>query len=184
MQTLLLNRGYEPIRLVRWRDAVTAWILEKVEVVACYDIPLRSKYIDAKMPAVIRLTCNNHKFLQKVPMDRWHIYARDQWRCQYCGKRFKEKLLTYDHVVPRSRGGKTTWGNIVTACEPCNQKKNNRTPKEAGMPLLHKPARPNWMPTLLVEAINKNQVPEQWRFWIEWLHEAVPQDRPRQEKLQ
>jgi len=183
MQTLLLNIGYEPIRLVRWRDAVTAWVLEKVEILASYDTPLRSKHLDMKMPAVVRLVGNKHRFLQQVPMDRWHVYSRDQFRCQYCGKRFKERNLTYDHVVPRSRGGKTTWTNIVAACEPCNHRKSDRTPEEADMPLLKRPKRPNWMPTLLVEAIQKNKVPDQWIYWIDWLREAAPQDEPRQEKL-
>lgn len=178
--TLLLNIGYEPIRLINWRDAITKWVLGKVEIIESYkDRPLRSKDIVMQTPAVVRINRGYHKYCTAVSFDRYHVYARDGWTCQYCGQRFSESHLTYDHVIPKCRGGKRDWLNIVTACEACNNKKADRTPKEARMPLLKRPTRPRWMPNLLVDAIRKSRkVPEQWALYIAWIESAAPNASP------
>lgn len=178
--TLLLNIGYEPLRLISWQEAVTGWFLGKLEVVESYeDRPCRSQHLDIKIPAVVRIKNRYHPYMADVSFDRWHLYARDGWKCQYCGEKFREADLTYDHVIPKSRGGPRSWTNIVTACGACNNRKGDRTPAEAEMPLLRKPFRPSWMPNLLVEAIRKGRaVPEQWVGYIDWLRGISPNAQP------
>jgi 5-methylcytosine-specific restriction endonuclease McrA len=99
-----------------------------------------------------------------------NIYARDNYRCQYCGLKCTIDELTYDHVVPRSKGGRTTWENIVSACYLCNRRKANRTPVEAGMKLLSVPARPTWMPAVQIR-VSARSVPDAWRDYVYWTAE-------------
>jgi 5-methylcytosine-specific restriction endonuclease McrA len=99
-----------------------------------------------------------------------NIYARDDHRCQYCGARCSISELTYDHVVPRSRGGRTTWENIVSACCACNARKANRTPAEARMALRTQPVRPTWMPALQIR-VSARSVPDAWRDYMYWTDE-------------
>ena len=99
-----------------------------------------------------------------------NIYARDNYRCQYCGAKCTIDELTYDHVVPRSAGGKTTWENIVSACYTCNRRKANRTPAQAGMALRSTPARPTWMPSVQIR-VSARSVPDAWRDYVYWTGE-------------
>lgn len=168
MLTLMLNSGYEPIRLIRWQRAVKLCFLEKADVIEEYDIPIRSAYLEIKQPAVIRLR-KHHQFFERVKLTKEHIYARDQFICQYCHKGLKFGDLTLDHVLPQSRGGKYKWSNLVTCCSPCNNEKGALTPEEAKMPLLRQPVAPKWMPSVLVNAIKSKKVPEQWSGWIRWI---------------
>jgi len=171
--TLQLNISCEPIRLISWQDAITLWATGKAEIVEEYeDLPCRSQYISINIPAVVRLTSGYHRRLEGVPLNRKTIFARDAFRCQYCGSRFPTKELTFDHVFPRSRGGLSEFKNVVSACCCCNQRKSDRTPKEAGMPLLRKPAHPRWLPWLLVRSIYLDQIPTQWEKWIGWLENS------------
>jgi len=103
---------------------------------------------------------------------RQNIYARDKYKCQYCGQRFSSEELTYDHVIPRSRGGKTEWENIVTCCVDCNRRKGGRTPAEAGMKLIRKPVKPTWIPALRI-TIGFREVPQSWRDYLYWNVELV-----------
>lgn len=169
-RTLLLNVGYEPVRVVSWQRAVTMIWLDKVDVVSEYDQVLRSSTIEIQMPAVMRLR-RYHPHIESVKFKRHFVYARDRWNCQFCQKRFPASQLTYDHVLPKSRGGRTTWENIVTSCSPCNHEKGDRTPEEAGMKLLKKPVKPRWFPEVIVRALEANEVPDQWYDWISWLQE-------------
>ncbi len=99
-----------------------------------------------RIPRVIVLIACEHLPRARIRFSRFNIYARDQNRCQYCGKQFGRSELNLDHVVPRSRGGTTTWENVVCSCVACNLRKGGRTPEEAGMRLLQKPVRPQWSP--------------------------------------
>jgi 5-methylcytosine-specific restriction endonuclease McrA len=93
------------------------------------------------VPSVVAL--KRYKKLDGFPaFTRYNIYLRDEFVCQYCGDEFAVENLTFDHVIPRSRGGRTTWENVVAACAPCNHVKGNRTPREAMMPLITVPHRP------------------------------------------
>jgi len=99
-----------------------------------------------RVPRVIVLLACEHLPRARVRFSRHNIYLRDGNRCQYCGRGFQRAELNLDHVIPRSRGGITTWENVVCSCVACNLRKGGRTPDEAGMKLLRAPARPKWSP--------------------------------------
>jgi 5-methylcytosine-specific restriction endonuclease McrA len=131
--------SYYPLSLWPWEEAVKAVYLERVDVVASYDHVVRSPSISIQLPSVISL----REFVaQDRPpaFTRFNVFLRDGFRCQYCGA---DDELTFDHLVPRSRGGRTTWENIVTACGPCNLRKGGRSPRDAGLTLPRRPRRPN-----------------------------------------
>ncbi|MGE3545897.1 MAG: HNH endonuclease [Kofleriaceae bacterium] len=166
-RTLLLSAGYEPIKIISWQRAMTLVTLDKVEVVEEYDAEVRATSLIVKVPAVVRLRRAFRRHTMPVRFSRVNIYARDGYRCQYCGVKCTTDQLTYDHVVPRSRGGRTTWDNIVTCCYTCNAVKANRTPAEARMKLRTVPARPTWMPAVQIRVSTKS-VPDAWRDYVYW----------------
>jgi len=144
MKTLVLNASYEPIRMISWERAIYYLMLDKADVVSEYEKVVRSPTIEMKLPKVIKLRkyvkmANN---LDTLRYSKKGILLRDKMKCQYCGKKCDSTDATMDHVVPRSRGGKTSWTNIVTACHSCNNKKDNQTPSEANMKLLSQPVKP------------------------------------------
>lgn len=154
--------------MISWRRAVILWFEGKVEVVEEYsDFNLTSMSITIKCPAVVRLFAYVNGNRNKVKFSRVNVFSRDKYSCQYCGSQPGTSYLTYDHVVPRSKGGKTVWENIVTCCLPCNSKKAARTPAEAKMPLLNKPVKPDWNPrTRLIVCMPTT--PDQWRDYLYW----------------
>jgi 5-methylcytosine-specific restriction endonuclease McrA len=119
---------------------------------------IHSPSLKIKVPRVIVLMFYDKLPNRKVSFSRKNIFERDKYTCQYCGTKppskraalrwMEEKALTFDHVVPRSQGGKTTWENIVTSCHDCNRKKGNQTPQQRGWRLKKLPKQPNWHPTL------------------------------------
>jgi 5-methylcytosine-specific restriction endonuclease McrA len=167
MQTLVLTQGYEPLQVIGWQRAITLLALDKVDVVEEYDAEIRAVSLVVPVPAVVRLRKAFRRFAKPVKFSRVNIYARDGYRCQYCGQTCTISELTYDHVVPRSRGGRTCWENIVSACYACNRRKANRTPAEAGMKLLSVPARPTWMPSVAIR-VSTRSVPDAWRDYVYW----------------
>ena len=169
---LLLNITYEPLKIINWKKAITMLFLGKVEVLEEYDREIHSVSFAIKLPSVVRLLKMVKKPKKPVKFSRQNIYARDRYQCQYCGARFSPEDLTYDHVIPKSRGGKTKWENIVTCCVECNRKKGGRTPSEAGMKLVRHPARPSWVPAIRV-TIGFKKVPETWRDYLYWNIELV-----------
>ncbi|MDI6402299.1 HNH endonuclease [Balneolaceae bacterium ANBcel3] len=138
---LVLNQDYQPLSVCNVKKSILLLLLEKAEML--HDIPvkkirtIRSEY---EYPSVIRLRKYAKIPYKNIVLSRKNILKRDNNRCLYCGSR---EALTIDHVIPKSRGGSDTWENLVSACNPCNHKKGNKTPKEAGMKLLSKPFRPN-----------------------------------------
>ena len=174
-RTLLLTQGYEPIQIISWQRAITLLALDKVEVVEQYDALIRAQSMVVNVPAVVRLRKTFRRHAKPVKFSRVNIYARDSYRCQYCGMTCGVDELTYDHVVPRSKGGKTTWENIVSACYACNRAKANRTPAEAGMKLLSVPKRPTWMPAVQIR-VSSRSVPEAWRDYVYWTGEVDSED--------
>jgi 5-methylcytosine-specific restriction endonuclease McrA len=125
-----------------------------------------------KLPSVIRLLRMVKRPRSPIKFSRQNIYSRDQYRCQYCGKRHPSEDLTYDHVLPKSRGGRTRWDNIVTCCIRCNRQKGGRTPEEAGMALIRPPSRPKWVPALRI-TVGFREVPNTWRDYLYWNVELV-----------
>ena len=166
-QTLLLNQGFEPIKVISWQRAITLLFLGKVEVLEEYDRDIRSVNLIIKVPAVVRLLRAFRRHARPVKFSRVNIYARDNYRCQYCGKKASISELTYDHVVPRSQGGMTEWTNIVTCCYLCNRRKGGRTPAEAGMHLLRAPKRPTSAPAIRI-TVGLRNAPESWRDYLYW----------------
>jgi 5-methylcytosine-specific restriction endonuclease McrA len=176
LRTLVLNQGYEPVRVVNWQRAITMVHLDKAAVLSEYKQEVHSAFEAYPVPAVIWLRRNVMwlgRRARKPPPDvkftRFYVYARDQWTCQYCGEKFRASELTFDHVIPRAQGGRTSWENIVTACQPCNQLKGDRTPQEAGMKLLKKPRQPRYLPALLVKSLSEKSIPDQWHDYISWI---------------
>ncbi len=166
-QVLLLNITYEPLKIINWKKAITMLCLGKVEVIEEYDRDIHSVSFTLRLPSVVRLLKMVQRHKSPVKFSRQNIYARDRYRCQYCGDRYATEELTYDHVLPKSRGGKTEWENIVTCCIDCNREKGGRTPKEACMALVRKPSRPTWIPALRI-TIGFHRVPESWRDYLYW----------------
>ncbi len=163
MITLVLDMGYQPINAVPFTKALRYIVKGKGDVLENYDIPVHP---DWKMPAVVRLTRWMNRRHHRVRFSRQNVLARDRWRCQYCGARRPVSDLTFDHVIPKARGGRTQWENIVTACIDCNRKKGHRTPAQVGLKLRCKPVRPSWLPTFNMTLHQMQNIPPEWRdYW-------------------
>jgi len=161
---LVLNATYEPLNVVSVRRAVLLLLKEKAEVVEAAEAWLRSETTALQVPLVIRLVYYvriPRRFA--LPLSRRTVLARDHYTCQYCGDQPGKANLTIDHVIPRSRGGETRWENVTTACGPCNRQKGNRTPEEAGMPLLRRPGRPRYLALTLLAGTS---APEVWSKYM------------------
>lgn len=167
--TLVLNASFEPLKIVHWQRAMVLWAQGKVEILAEHDIEKRAVTFSFKLPSVVRLLRFVRTRLRSdsVPFTRANIYRRDDFTCGYCGVAFESEDLTFDHVVPSSRGGKKDWTNIVTACLSCNRRKDNRTPEEAGMTLRHVPGKPKPSPVFKV-SLGYRKMPESWRDFLYW----------------
>lgn len=149
-QVLVLNASYEPLSLVSIRRAVVLLLREKAEVLEVTQHMLHSSNRLIPIPLVIRLVHYVRLPHRKVPSTRAAVMLRDAYTCQYCGEQPGRNYLTVDHVSPRSRGGKHTWDNLVTACTRCNQKKGSLTPEEANMQLIRKPFEPSYVALVLL----------------------------------
>jgi 5-methylcytosine-specific restriction endonuclease McrA len=167
--TLVLDQGYQPINTVPWTKAMAYIAKDKVDVLEEYE---QAVHFNVGMPAVVRLTHKIATHKKRSKFSRQNVLARDKFKCQYCGARGRGTVLTFDHVVPRSKGGKTEWSNIVMACEGCNAKKSDRTPVQAGMKLRSRPERPHWVPIFNISLRSVQAVPEEWRdYWTSELEE-------------
>lgn len=156
------------MKVVNWQKALLLWFQDKVEILAHHGTYVRSIKQAFPLPSVIRLK----KFVRshgsnKIRFCRENIYIRDDHACMYCGDKFPVRELTLDHVLPVSQGGKKDWTNIVTACRDCNQKKGNRTPDQADMPLLTRPEEPKWLPAVKFE-INAKTAPRDWILYLNY----------------
>src|SRR5262249_53832119 len=142
-----------------------------VEIVAEYPREIRSVTFTIKLPSVIRLLrrIRMRRTVEYVPFSRANIYARDHHMCQYCGEKFPNEDLTFDHVVPVAQGGRKDWENIVTCCITCNRKKGGRTPDQARMHLIRQPRRPDKAPALrFTFTLGIRNAPESWRDYVYW----------------
>ena len=171
-RTLVLNHAYEPIKVVSWQRAISLLTLGKVEVIEEYGWSVRSVALVIKVPAVVRILRAFRRRKQPVRFSRVNIYARDRYRCLYCGEKKPIAELTFDHVVPRRMGGRTEWENIATACEDCNRRKGARTPAQAGMALRSRPVRPQWVPAVAIQ-VSLRSVPDAWRDYLYWTGELL-----------
>jgi 5-methylcytosine-specific restriction endonuclease McrA len=140
---LVLNADYRPLSyyplsLWPWQEAVKAAFLDRVSIVAEYDAVVRSQRSEIRIPSVVVLK-DYVKPQKRVAFTRFNLFLRDEFSCQYCGAKGD---LTFDHVLPRSRGGVTSWENVVAACSPCNLRKGSRTLRQVGFTLARKPRAP------------------------------------------
>ena len=164
-RTLLLSPWYIPVKVLRWQDAVKMRYEGTADVLAEYDDEIASPSVVWKMPAVMRLRRMPAAKARGLRFSRMNVYQRDGFRCQYCGGKFAIAALSYDHVVPRSAGGSTTWTNIVTACKTCNSRKANHSCDDAGMWPLRAPRCPKALPRL-PPAIDLDNAPEEWLGFV------------------
>ena len=162
-RVLVLNATYEPINVCTVRRAAVLVLKEKAEVLERGKHALRSERLTMERPIVIRLVS-----FVRIPRDahrrkitRKAVLARDSWTCQYCGSR--KPGLTVDHVIPRSRGGKSVWENIVASCASCNRRKGNRLPREIQMHPASRPSAPG--PTVFIR-IASPTIPRAWRQYL------------------
>lgn len=203
-EVLKLNAAYMPVDIINWQEAIDLWAKNKAEVLetyedkllhtglrltkpeygvndtfvhTTYDSRLDSWKTAMEMPAVIRLLefVNPKKKVQFFEsFTRQNVYHRDGGKCMYCGTPVSRNKFTFDHVIPKSRGGKTVWQNIVCSCLSCNSKKDNRTPQEAGMKLIQKPYAPilasdfNSGIINRLKGMSKIVSNKKWSEWIYW----------------
>jgi 5-methylcytosine-specific restriction endonuclease McrA len=155
-----LNATYEPLSVVPTRRAVCLVLADKAEVVHDDGTSIHAARLSVPTPLVIRL-----RYMVKVPyhrrttLSRRAVFARDEHRCQYCGGHAD----SIDHVLPRSRGGEHAWENVAAACRPCNLRKRDRTPEEAGMDLHRVPRAPRELAWVVVAV---GRVPEAWKPYL------------------
>lgn len=162
-QVLLLNATYEPLAAVNLPRAICLWLTGRVEP-ACVDcVSVASATACLAIPQVLRLKVYVNVPNRRAPLwTRQGLFARDDFACAYCGRTLPPAQLTVDHVVPKADGGKTSWGNTVTCCGPCNQRKGDREPHAAGMKLLIEPKTPR-----VSYLLARGEVPKSWKLWIE-----------------
>lgn len=149
-QVLVLNAGYEPLSLVSVRRAVVLLLREKAELLEATQQMLHGANRSLPVPLVIRLVHYVRLPHRRVPATRAAIMLRDAYTCQYCGAMPGRSELTVDHVIPRSRGGRHDWVNLVTACKRCNQVKGSALLGEVDMRLVRKPFEPNYVALVLL----------------------------------
>jgi 5-methylcytosine-specific restriction endonuclease McrA len=191
---LLLNRLYMAVRVVNARRALTLMYRELAEVVSCengqflsYDFDnwvevsamkarfeperhdwVRTVRFQIAVPRIIRLLGYDKLPRTDVKLNRRNLFARDQNRCQYCGRRYPTGELSVDHVLPRSQGGRTTWENVVCACVRCNVRKGGRTPTEAHMKLVAVPRRPRRSPILTIKLSDEKYA--SWKQFVDFAY--------------
>ena len=139
-KTLVLNADYKPLSylplsICNWKESIKAVFLEKVSFISEYNEIVRSPTIRIKIPSVIAL--KEYVICSRKPaFTRFNVFLRDEFQCQYC---YAKNNLTFDHILPKSKGGNTTWENVITACSDCNTSKGNKTLKEVKLSIDRKP---------------------------------------------
>ncbi len=160
--------SYFPLSIWCWQDTIKAVFLDRVNIVSEYEDEVHSPTLSIRLPSVIALK-------QYVPLSRrpaftrFNVFLRDHFLCQYCGYAPGTSELTFDHVIPKSRGGHTAWDNVVAACSECNLVKGNKMPRDCGMT----PAAPPMEPTNYQLQTNGRSFPpnylhESWRDFLYW----------------
>jgi 5-methylcytosine-specific restriction endonuclease McrA len=160
--------SYFPLSLWSWQDTVKAVFLERVTIVSEYDSYIHSPSLTMKLPSVIAL--KDYVQQSRHPaFTRFNVFLRDKFSCQYCSREFQAQDLTFDHVVPRSKGGRTTWQNVVAACSRCNLQKANKLPHQCGMQPHVAPAQPTtWELQENGRRFPPNHLHHSWRDYLYW----------------
>lgn len=188
-QCLVLNRLWQAVNVVGVERAFSLLALDHAQVIYaedgsfrifdgpswfkhCRDLELAtsSRLLhtvsqQVLVPTVLLLRSYDRMLMQEMKFNRQNLLERDEYKCQYCGKNLPAKELNMDHVIPRDRGGGTSWENIVISCIRCNSKKRNRLPKEAGMSLLKQPKRPSRRP--FMSSLYGKPMEKTWSHFIQ-----------------
>lgn len=168
---LLLNITYQPISQIDVKQAFNLLLVEKAEAVEGLSAILRSVKQEFKVPSVIKLTYYANVPHRTVRWSRPNILKRDGWVCGYCGIKYgasidgitlTKKAFTIDHIVPKSKGGKDTWGNTICCCHPCNQKKGDKSYHEVGFKLQWEPKRPRTNTVVI-----GSNIPHEWKKYLQ-----------------
>lgn len=168
MHTLVLGPDYQPLSYlplstIHWQQSLRLFFLDKVHVLDWYDDwPIRSAKLTVRVPAVIVTRAGYKKNKQSVAFTRDNVFLRDMYQCAYCSDLFHPRDLTIDHVVPRARGGKHTWTNVITACKPCNHKKGDKLWEP-----LWKPTKPDYYK--IAKAVRANVRDIRHHSWAQYL---------------
>ena len=160
-KVLVLNQSYEPLMVINAKRAIVLIIKEKVKMLEKYSENIRSVQNSFDLPSVIRLNFYVHLKYKDIVLNRHNILKRDDYRCQYCAK--QATPLTIDHIVPKNKGGKDSWENLVAACSKCNTRKGDTLLKHMDMKLLKKPRKPSKL-FQLQTYVNKKQ--DNWKQYL------------------
>jgi 5-methylcytosine-specific restriction endonuclease McrA len=160
-EVFVLNFSYEPLSIVSLQRAVRLLFAGKAEIVTQLDRNIASCKFEMPLPSIIRMLYYIKRPRARVGLTKKNVLLRDNHTCQYCGARGDE--MNVDHVIPKSRGGSSDWFNLVCSCVRCNTRKNDRTPKEAGMQLRRKPYEPRYIPWIRVK---RNTLPSEWGKYL------------------
>ena len=161
-KVLVLNQSYEPLMVIGAKRAIISILCEKTECVANYSDIIRSQSFSMSLPSVIRVKQYVRFFRTEVILNRINILKRDNFTCQYCFK--KSNSMTIDHIIPKNKGGKDRWDNLVAACSKCNTKKGNNLLEKIEMKLLKKPKKPNYL-FYFKQYINQD-VQDSWKEYL------------------
>jgi 5-methylcytosine-specific restriction endonuclease McrA len=184
---LVLNTSFQVVQTTSLKRALVLLFSGRVKAVdeqyrtydweQWSDVPVQAEddYISTPhrkiaVPSVIQLLYYDRTPRRQMKFSRGNIFIRDKNKCQYCRKQFHTADLSLDHVIPQSRGGKSTWENVVCSCLDCNVRKADRTPEEAGMKLLRHPVRPTWNP---VYRLAHRRMPKTWKNFLDEAYWSV-----------
>lgn len=163
---LVLDENFLPIKIISWEKAIIYILNQKAEIIEEYhDFIVRSVSLALKVPKILKVFGKSRVFQRKVSLTNRNIHMRDNYTCAYCNHKFKDELLTVDHIKPLCQGGdKRNWLNLITACQKCNYKKAGRTPDQANMHLKFQPFIPKWSPKLFL-GMNPHEL-NNWNDWF------------------
>jgi len=164
MRTLLLDNTYHPVRVIDWQKAMILILTGRAEILDEYqDVKIRAPQTSFVLPKILRMY-SRYKGKREIRFCRNNVYWRDNYTCQYCYNQFPTQHLTFDHIVPVSKGGNTNWENVVTCCTDCNCKKANKNLQQSGFKLMKKPKKPKFCNYIVLKL--KTSDPPEWFDWI------------------
>jgi 5-methylcytosine-specific restriction endonuclease McrA len=170
LNTLVLNATHEVMKIVSWQKAITWLFLDKIDIIEEYDEHIHTSSAKFRVPAVVMYKKAIKPKYRILKFSRTNVYARDNFSCQYCSNNLSRFVITWDHILPRSRGGESSWLNCVACCAQCNIKKANRTPKEAGMKLLREPRQPGLTESFVLALNLKTTIiPDVWNNYLSYI---------------
>lgn len=163
VKTLKLDSSFRPIDIISSVEALVMCLIGKARAIESHTKKINSVSESFALPSVIVLNRYVKFRFSYVSCSRVNLFHRDHGQCQYCGKSQDPKLMTIDHVIPRSRGGENTWENLVVACKKCNQRKGNKTPTEACMHPINTPRKPK---VNILRHLKKEQISPIWKDYL------------------